>query len=91
MTSAYSTWLSAHGRLWYDDKLYRAAWIAWPQALAAVMVLLFWAMPPSNRNVPWAKPVDANVRYNALRTLPTAQNPTARPWRRWSETRSPAR
>ena len=69
MTSAYSTWLSAHGRLWYDDKLYRAAWIAWPQALAAVMVLLFWAMPPSNRNVPWAKPVDANVRYNALRTL----------------------
>jgi hypothetical protein len=40
MPSAHSTWLPAHARLWYDDKWYRFAWLIWPQALAAVLVLL---------------------------------------------------
>jgi hypothetical protein len=39
MIPVYSSWLAAHGKLWYDDKWY------WPQALAAALVLLFWAMP----------------------------------------------
>jgi TPR repeat protein len=69
MISTYSTWLSAHGRLWYDDKWYRCAWLIWPQALAAVLVLLFWAMPASTRNVPWAKPVDSDARAKALLAL----------------------
>jgi len=69
MTSTRSTWLSAHGRLWYDDKWYRLAWLIWPQALAAVLVLLLWAMPASNRNVPWAKPVDTDARNKALLAL----------------------
>jgi len=69
MISSYSTWLSAHGRLWYDDKWYRYAWLVWPQALAAVVVLLLWAMPASNRTVPWAKPVDPAARNKALLAL----------------------
>jgi TPR repeat protein len=69
MVSACSTWLSAHGRLWYDDKWYRLSWLTWPQALATVLVLLFWAMPSSNSNVPWAKPVDSDARTKALLAL----------------------
>jgi hypothetical protein len=69
MIPVYSNWLSAHGKLWYDDRYYRLAWIIWPQALAAVLMLFFWAMPPSVRNVPWAKPVDSAARYRQLVAL----------------------
>jgi TPR repeat protein len=69
MISTYTTWRSAHGRLWYDDKWYRCAWLVWPQALSAVLVLLLWAMPASVRNVPWAKPVDAEARNKTLAAL----------------------
>ena len=69
MIPVYSSWLSAHGKLWYDDRYYRLAWIIWPQALAAVLMLFFWAMPPSVKNVPWAKPVDTAARLRQLQTL----------------------
>jgi len=69
MIPVYSNWLSAHGKLWYDDRYYRLAWIIWPQALAAVLMLFFWAMPSSVRNVPWAKPVDTTVRSKQLLAL----------------------
>jgi TPR repeat protein len=60
VTSANSSWISVHGRLWYDEPRYRLAWLVWPQALIAALVLLLWASPPSvNKNVPWAKPVDS--------------------------------
>jgi TPR repeat protein len=69
MIPVYSTWLAAHGKLWYDDKWYRLSWIVWPQALAAVMVLWFWAMPSTGRNAQWAKPVDPAQRVTQLAAL----------------------
>ncbi len=64
-----STWLAAHGRLWYDDKWYRLAWILWPQALAMTIVMLFWVTPPGGRKAEWAKPVDPAARYQQLFSL----------------------
>src|ERR1700678_1869412 len=78
MIPVYSAWLSAHGKLWYDDKWYRLAWIVWPQALAVVVVLWFWAMPSTGRNAPWARPVDAPARASQLAALRDAAK-TSRP------------
>jgi hypothetical protein len=72
MISAYSPWLSAHGKLWYDDKWYRCAWIAWPQALAAVVVLWFWAMPSTGENAQWGTPLDIATRFQQLIALNNA-------------------
>jgi TPR repeat protein len=69
MIPVYSTWLAAHGKLWYDEKWYRLAWIAWPQALAAFVVLWFWAMPSTSNNAPWARPVDTAARATTLQAL----------------------
>ncbi len=62
------TWLGAHGKLWYDDKWYRLSWLIWPQALAMVLFLLFWATP-SQRGSQWAKPVDNHQRALELQKL----------------------
>lgn len=65
-----SIWLAAHGKLWYDEKWYRAAWMVWPQALAAVLVLFFWVMPSSSiSNAQWAKPVDPGARARQLLSM----------------------
>jgi hypothetical protein len=69
MISAYSPWFSAHGKLWYDDKWYRYAWIAWPQALAAVVVFWFWAMPSTGNNAQWGTPLDMATRGKQLLAL----------------------
>src|SRR5271165_231577 len=69
MIPTYSSWLEAHGKLWYDDKWYRLAWLISPQALMAVLVLLFWAASPSEKNLPWAKPVDPVLRDKQLAAL----------------------
>lgn len=69
MIPVNSAWLVAHGKLWYDDKWYRLAWIAWPQALAMVAVLWFWAMPPTGKHAPWARPLDTAARSTELVTL----------------------
>ena len=69
MIPIHSAWLAAHGKLWYDDRWYRLAWIVWPQALAVVLVLWFWAMPSTGKNAPWAKPVDSAARANQLAAL----------------------
>jgi TPR repeat protein len=69
MISVHSPWLAAHGKLWYDDKWYRMAWIMWPQALAAVLVLWFWAMPPASKTAQWGVPLDNNTRYQQLLAL----------------------
>ncbi len=69
MIPVYSAWLAAHGKLWYDDTWYRRAWIVWPQALAAVLVLWFWAMPSAGKDHAWARPVDPVARANALYAL----------------------
>jgi TPR repeat protein len=67
--SATTGWLSAHGRLWYDDQRYRQAWLVWPQALIAALVLLFWASPPAVKNIPWAKPADNAAREQHFMAL----------------------
>ena len=69
MIPVYSSWLTSHGKLWYDDKWYRLAWIVWPQALALLAVLWFWAMPSSSRTAQWAKPVDPATRASQLLAL----------------------
>jgi TPR repeat protein len=69
MIPVHSAWLAAHGKLWYDDKWYRLAWIVWPQGLAAVLVLWFWAMPSTGRNAQWGKPIDSTARHTQLLAL----------------------
>ena len=69
MIPVSSTWLAAHGKLWYDDRWYRLAWVIWPQALSIVLVMLLWAMPSSNANAPWAKPIDGAARAQQLQAL----------------------
>ena len=68
--AANTGWISVHGKLWYDDRWYRWAWLIWPPALIAVFVLLFWASPGSVKKIPWAKPADVSARdrqFSALR------------------------
>ncbi len=67
--SANRGWLSAHGRLWYDDQWYLLAWLVWPQALIGALVVLFWASPPAAKNIPWAKPADTSSRETKLLAL----------------------
>ncbi len=66
MIPVYSAWLAAHGRLWYDDKWYRLAWILWPQAFAIMLALWLWAMPSNDTNLRWAKPLDPSARATEL-------------------------
>jgi hypothetical protein len=69
MAAVSSTWLSAHGKLWYDDTWYRLAWVVWPQALGVVLIMFLWAMPASVGNVPWARPMDGKERAQQLLAL----------------------
>lgn len=70
MSALNSPWLAAHGKLWYDDKPYRIAWLIWPQALAAAFVLLFWFAPSSSpTRAQWAKPMDQAARSQQLQTM----------------------
>jgi TPR repeat protein len=69
MIPVHSPWLAAHGKLWYDERWYRFAWIVWPQALAAMLVLWFWAMPSTGKNAQWAKPLDTAARHTQLLAL----------------------
>ena len=46
------SWLSAHGRLWYDDRWYRLAWIAWPQAIALFLFATLWLHQPGQGFIP---------------------------------------
>jgi TPR repeat protein len=63
-------WIAAHGKLWYDDAPYRIAWIVWPQALAATLVLWFWFAPSSApTHAQWAKPMDQSTRGQQLQTM----------------------
>ncbi len=48
-------WLMAHGRLWYDDRWYRTAWLVWPQAAGLLIFVVFWLNPPNSQHgIPWA-------------------------------------
>ncbi len=56
--TASISWLSAHGRLWYDDRWYRMAWIVWPQAIGLALFAGLWLAPASApKPASWGKPV----------------------------------
>src|SRR5215470_4981817 len=58
MSANTASWLSAHGRLWYDDPWYRLAWIVWPQALGLLLFVALWLNYPLAQSIiPWAKPI----------------------------------
>jgi|HubBroStandDraft_5_1064220.scaffolds.fasta_scaffold13185_3 TPR repeat protein len=69
MMPVFSDWVAAHGRLWYDDKWYRLAWVLWPQAFAILLMLLLWAMPSKPSELRWAKPLDPAARAAELLKL----------------------
>jgi hypothetical protein len=65
----FSDWVAAHGRLWYDDKWYRLAWVLWPQAFGILLMLWLWAMPSKPSELRWAKPIDPAARAAELLRL----------------------
>jgi tetratricopeptide (TPR) repeat protein len=50
------SWLSAHGRLWYDDRWYRIAWIVWPQSIGLLLFVTLWLHPAGQGFISWGKP-----------------------------------
>jgi tetratricopeptide (TPR) repeat protein len=67
--NANTPWLAAHGRLWYDNHWYRAAWIIWPQTVGLLLFVVLWLNYPAAQGViPWARPV-----------LEAAKNPNITP------------
>ena len=80
--NANSPWLAAHGRLWYDDRWYRIAWIIWPQAVGLLIFVVLWLNYPAAQGlVPWAKPILSAVPNSnpslapGTPTQPTIQQP----------------
>jgi tetratricopeptide (TPR) repeat protein len=56
--SGSGSWLAAHGKLWYDDRWYRIAWIVWPQAIGLLLFVTLWLFHPAAQGfIPWGKPV----------------------------------
>jgi lipoprotein NlpI len=56
--SGSGSWLAAHGKLWYDDRWYRIAWIVWPQAIGLLLFVTLWLFHPTGQGfAPWGKPV----------------------------------
>ena len=50
------SWLSAHGKLWYDDRWYRIAWIVWPQSVGLLLFVTLWLHPAGPGFISWGKP-----------------------------------
>jgi hypothetical protein len=72
--------IPAHGRLWYDDPWYRAAWLVLPQAAALVVVGWAWLSRPATiADVPGAKPADRSEKRPAERKQQPAQQPAVKP------------
>ncbi len=75
------SWLTAHGKLWYDDRWYRVAWLLWPQAIGLLLFVTLWLAPPGQRSmIPWAKPVIEAPKVASAPLAPpkqTAAPPTA--------------
>lgn len=83
MNGATATWLEAHGKLWYDDRWYRTAWIVGPQALALFAFVTLWlahpaGQPAASPDIPWAKPATESQKPAEVpKPQPTAQPPIA--------------
>jgi Tfp pilus assembly protein PilF len=74
MSTNTGSWLAAHGRLWYDDPWYRAAWIVWPQAVGLLVFVSVWLFQPGGQGfMPWAKPVAGTPPI--IQTPPITQTP----------------
>jgi hypothetical protein len=61
MTPAKGSLAATHGRLWYDDPVYRASWIVGPQFL--VVIALCWLFGGSlpMTSAPWGQPADPSA------------------------------
>src|SRR6516164_3718014 len=80
--TANTPWLAAHGRLWYDDRWYRIAWIIWPQAAGLLIFVVLWLNYPAAQGIiPWARPVlEASKNPNTI-VMPQPQvSPTPQPY-----------
>jgi tetratricopeptide (TPR) repeat protein len=65
------SWLRAHGKLWYNDKYYRAAWLIWPQALALLLIAwISWRAPDTPDTGPWARPLQEPVPSSQVANKP---------------------
>jgi lipoprotein NlpI len=59
-----ASWNSAHGKLWYDDRWYRIAWLVWPQAIGLLLFVSLWLFHPARQGaIPWARPVAEAPRF----------------------------
>ena len=56
MSAKTSSLMSTHGRLWYDDPIYRASWIIAPQCFALVLLAWIFGASPTGLSTPWGKP-----------------------------------
>jgi tetratricopeptide (TPR) repeat protein len=75
------SWLSTHGKLWYDDPWYRTAWIVWPQAVGLLLFVSLWLghLDGGQGYIPWAKPAVETPRPVKVIKEPTAPPPAAQP------------
>ena len=53
MSIASEDWLRAHATLWYDDRRYRLAWLALPQAGTVLLANLLFALVAQGE---WGRP-----------------------------------
>src|SRR5215475_11986703 len=87
--NANTPWLAAHGRLWYDDKWYRVAWIIWPQAAGLLIFVVLWLNYPAAQGlIPWAKPVLEASKNPSTIVAPTP-TPTQQPFYQPTPTPTP--
>jgi TPR repeat protein len=56
VTAKTASLMSSHGRLWYDDPIYRASWIIAPQCIFLVLLVWMFGASPRSPSVPWGKP-----------------------------------
>lgn len=78
MNNSAGSLIATHGRLWYDDRRYRIAWIVWPQSVGLLLFVWMWLIPSAiPGNVPWAKP--AVEAPKPPQTPPIKQIETAAP------------
>jgi tetratricopeptide (TPR) repeat protein len=78
--SGSGSWLAAHGKLWYDDRWYRIAWVVLPQAIGLLLFVALWLSHPASQGfIPWGKPVaekkESPVALPKPQPLPSNEQP----------------
>jgi tetratricopeptide (TPR) repeat protein len=74
-----ASWQSAHGKLWYDDRWYRVAWLVWPQAIGLLLFVSLWLFHPARQSsIPWGRPVPEAPRFPLV--VPQIKPPPSIKW-----------